>query len=102
MGPDPSYPEASAGDGCFLFLVIFYHVFYMCLCVGVGSVKCNYPSCSEKVVRFPGTGVMHGCEPPDKVLETKPGFSRGAVSALKLCAIQPASTVSHLQVIKHQ
>lgn len=62
----------------------------MCLCVGVCSGKCNYPSCSEKVVRFPGTGVTQGCEPPNKVLETKLGLPRGALGALKHCAIHPA------------
>lgn len=67
----------------FSLLINFYHVFCMCLCVGLCSGKCNYPSCSEKVVNFPGTGVAHACEPPNKVLETKLGLSRGAVSALK-------------------
>lgn len=57
LGPDPSYPEASAEDKCFLFLLIFYHVFCMCICVGVCSSKCNYPLCSEKVASFPWVGV---------------------------------------------
>lgn len=51
------------------------YVYHMCVCLVAMEVR-------RESVRFPGRGVVDGCEPPTWWLGTEPGPSAGAVSDL--------------------